>query len=117
MLFSGAYTQKALPDLRGKKYAAVFQPSGKLLKRFDSTGQDAKPDPEDSSRLPEGALIMGTDGNAYLLTADKVLVVSPSGQILKKYLSSNPTRISPPSECNIRKDCWSYLLPNRASRR
>jgi hypothetical protein len=90
MLFSGVYRQNAPPDLRGKKYAGVFQASGKLLKRLDSMIQEAKRDSEDSSRLPEGAVVVGTDGNAYLLGADKVFVVSASGQIQKKIPFGKP---------------------------
>ena len=87
-LFAGHYRADAPPDLKGKRYVALLQPSGKLLKRLeelnDVLGQPQK------DRLPDGAITIGGDGNVYLLTADKVLVVSPSGEIEKKITFTKP---------------------------
>jgi hypothetical protein len=42
------------------------------------------------SHLPEGGATIGKDGNVYLVAADKVLVVSPSGQIQRKIPFTRP---------------------------
>jgi len=90
MLFSGHYRATAAPDLKGKRYVALFQPSGKLLRKLDQTGaKDVKVD-QPATSLPEGAATIGRDGNAYLLTPDKVLVVSASGQVQKKISFTKP---------------------------
>ncbi len=90
MLFSGHYRATAAPDIKGKRYVALFQPSGKLLRRLDQTGvKDVKVD-QPATTLPEGAATIGRDGNAYLLTPDKVLVVSTSGQIQKEISFTKP---------------------------
>ena len=40
--------------------------------------------------IPEGAATIGKDGNAYLLSSDKVYVISASGQIQKKIPLAKP---------------------------
>lgn len=84
MFFSGHYRRAAPPDLKGKRYLGLFQPSGKLLRRVNETGMgdiDLDPQPH---HIPEGAIAIGKDGNAYLLGTDKVYVISASGEIQKK---------------------------------
>jgi len=90
MLFSGHYRRSAPPDLKGKRYLGLFQPSGKLLRRVNEAGMgDIELDPP-AHHIPEGAITVGKDGNAYLLTTDKVYVISASGQIQKKILLAKP---------------------------
>jgi len=87
-LFAGHYRADAPPDLKGNRYVALFQPSGKLLQRLEELGDVVK-EPQEN-RLPDGAITIGGDNNVYLLTADKVLVVSPSGQIERKITFTKP---------------------------
>ena len=90
MLFSGHYRSGALPDLKGKRYLGLFQPSGKLLRRVDGAGMgDIDLDPP-AHHISEGAITVGKDGNAYLLAMDKVYVISASGQIQRKILIGKP---------------------------
>jgi hypothetical protein len=90
MLFSGHYRRGAPPDLKGKRYLGLFQPSGKLLRRVDDGGMgNVELDPP-AHHMPEGAITIGKDANAYLLGADKIYVISASGQIQKKILIAKP---------------------------
>src|SRR5579859_3724948 len=90
MLFSGHYRRSAPPDLKGKRYLSLFQPSGKLLRKVNESGMgDIDLDPP-AHHIPEGAITVGKDANAYLLTTDKVYVISASGQIQKKILIPKP---------------------------
>jgi hypothetical protein len=90
MLFSGHYRRSAPPDLKGKRYLGLFQSSGKLLRRVNEAGMgDIDLDPP-AHHIPEGALAIGKDANAYLLTSDKVYVISASGQIQRKILIAKP---------------------------
>jgi hypothetical protein len=92
MLFSGHYRQSASPDLKGKRYLGLFQASGKLLRRVNEAGMaDIDLDPP-AHHIPEGAVTIGKDGNAYLLGPDKVYMISASGQIQKKISFTKPDR-------------------------
>jgi len=92
ILFSGHYRRAAPPDLKGKRYLGLFQPSGKLLRRVNESGMgDIDLDPP-VHHIAEGAVTIGKDANAYLLTTDKVYVISASGQIQKKILLAKPDR-------------------------
>lgn len=90
MLFSGHYRAAAPPDLKGKRYVGLFQPSGKLLRRLDQAAVGVLKLDEVATHIPEGAVAIGRDGNAYLLTPDKVLVISASGEIQKKISFTKP---------------------------
>lgn len=90
MLFSGHYRRGANPDVKGKRYLGLFQSSGKLLRRVNEAGMgDIDLDPQ-AHHIPEGAITIGKDANAYLLTTDKVYVVSASGQIQRKIPLAKP---------------------------
>ncbi len=90
MLFSGHYRRGAPSDVKGKRYLGLFQPSGKLLRRVNEAGMaDIDVDPP-AHHIPEGAITIGKDANAYLLTTDKVYVISALGQIQKKILIPKP---------------------------
>lgn len=90
MLFSGHYRRGAPPDLKGKRYLGLFQASGKLLRTVNEAGMgDIDLDPP-AHHIAEGAVTIGKDANAYLLTTDKVYVISASGQIQKKILIPKP---------------------------
>jgi len=90
ILFSGHYRRSATPDLKGKRYLGLFQPSGKLLRRVNEAGMgDIDLEPP-AHHIPEGAITVGKDANAYLLGTDKVYVISASGQIQKKIPFTKP---------------------------
>ena len=90
MLFSGHYRRGAPPDVKGKRYLGLFQPSGKLLRRVNESGMgDIDLDPP-AHHIAEGAITVGKDGNAYLLNTDKFYVISASGQIQRKILIGKP---------------------------
>lgn len=90
MLFSGHYRRGAPPDLKGKRYLGLFQSSGKLLRKVNEPGMgDIDLDPP-AHHIAEGAITIGKDANAYLLTTDKIYVISASGQIQKKILVAKP---------------------------
>jgi hypothetical protein len=82
VLFAGFYTKLAPQDRRGKSFAALFDPSGKLRKQL--TGYPDANLAELSKKIPDGALTIGQDGRAYLLSSDKILVVSESGEVIRR---------------------------------
>lgn len=90
LLFSGYYRKDAPEDMGGKRFIGLFHPSGKLLKRLDQDRNDAKVDFPQVGRLQEGGATTARDGNIYLLTSGKVLVISPSGQVQRTIPFSKP---------------------------
>lgn len=87
-LFVGHFTADAPSDLKGKRYVGLFQSSGKQLKRLEQLNEAVRGPQE--NRLSDGDTTIGADGNVYLLTSDKVLVVSPSGEIQRKITFTKP---------------------------
>ncbi|HET9839962.1 MAG TPA: hypothetical protein VFR84_17170 [Candidatus Angelobacter sp.] len=87
---SGYYRSDAPADLIGKAYIGIFHPSGKLLKQLNRLGEKGKVDPPAAGRFAEGATTVGRDGNVYLLTASKVLVISSSGTLKREIPFTKP---------------------------
>jgi hypothetical protein len=90
MLFSGHYRANAAAGLRGKRFIALFQPSGKLIRRLDQTGREDVTLDLPANHIPDGGITVGRDGNVYLLGSDKVLVISASGRIQNKIPFTKP---------------------------
>jgi hypothetical protein len=91
VLYSGVYTNDAAAEVAGTTYVALFQPSGKLLKRLDRLRDKKKEDEQESVHFSEGAATLGRDGNIYLLTAERVLVISAEGTIQKELAFTKPS--------------------------
>lgn len=92
MLFSGHYRRTAPPEQAGKRFVGLFQVSGKLLRKLNTNDMgDIDLNPP-SHHIPEGALTVGKDGYAYLLTSNLVYVISPSGRIERKIAFAKPAR-------------------------
>jgi len=88
VLFSGYYRSDAPADVVGNAYVGLFQPSGKLLKKLGHLNEKiATPE---KGNPAEGGTTVGRNGNVYLLTANKVLVISPSGRIEKEITFTKP---------------------------
>ncbi len=87
-LFVGHYRTDASPELKGKRYVALFHPSGRLLKRLEKINDDVKEAQE--NRLADGDTTIGKDGNVYLLTSDKIIVLSASGRIQRELAFTKP---------------------------
>jgi hypothetical protein len=90
MLFYGYYGRQADKDVIGKRYAGLFKPSGQLLKKLDKVDLGDMKIDQLGTRLPDGGATVGKDGNVYVLATDKVVVVSPSGQIQRKIPFTKP---------------------------
>jgi hypothetical protein len=89
-LLNAYYTELARDNVRGQRYAAIFDTAGRLRKQLDMRGTgtvDVKP--SYSSTPAEGAAI-GGDGNAYLLGADSISVMSASGEIVRRLPFQRP---------------------------
>ena len=77
------YGEQAPEQMRGRRYSAIFDPSGKLVKELDSFMPNV--DLHDTrAKTLEGDVALGQDGNLYLLTATQVIVISQSGEVVRK---------------------------------
>lgn len=81
-LLQGSFAKAAGPQFAGKKFAGLFGPGGVHIRELQIK-QLAATDAA-KKRLPEGAISVGSDGNAYLLLPEKILVISQSGQVLRE---------------------------------
>ena len=94
VIFYGHYDKDAQEALRGHRYIGVFAPSGKLIKKID----DAEHLDLDqlAKHLPSGAATLGSDGNVYLLRDKEVVVISQSGEVLRRFpFDKNPSDAIP----------------------
>jgi hypothetical protein len=90
VVFYGYYNKEAKENLRGQRYEAIFAPSGKLIKQI----KDSEPLNLDafSKSLPSGAVTLGKDGNLYLARNNDVLVISQSGEVVRRMpFDKNPS--------------------------
>ncbi|HKV95320.1 MAG TPA: hypothetical protein VJW20_22435 [Candidatus Angelobacter sp.] len=90
VVFYGYYAKDAPESLRAHRYIGVFAPSGKLIKKID----DAERLDLDqlAKRPPSGAATLGSDGNVYLLRDKDVVVISQSGEVLRRFpFNKNPS--------------------------
>jgi hypothetical protein len=88
-LISGFFTKSAEEGNRAKRLSAIYDGSGKLL-------QSLKPEETTvdlgkiGHALPIGAAITGPDRNFYLLQSKRVVVFSPTGEVVRKVPTDKP---------------------------
>ncbi len=81
ILLHGYFDEKAPKKERGRSYVAEFDPSGKLVRK-SLNGKFSEGELKDiGSRVADAPAAQDDSGRIYLLGPDKVLVVSPNGQI------------------------------------
>ncbi len=110
ILVSGYFNQNANSKLQGEKYAGIFDQSGKLRKRFPQGTMgsvDVKPR---LSYIPDGAAAVGEDGNLYLLGSDEILVISSSGQVVRRIKFKKPDAETAVSRFNLSKGLLAITL-------
>lgn len=89
MLLQGYFDEKAPKDKRGHGYTAEFAPSGKLLRiSLDKVSDDVLKSVAD--RGAKTAVAQGQDGLTYLLEADRVVVLSPAGNVEREMKLTAP---------------------------
>jgi hypothetical protein len=89
MLVAGYFSKGADEQEHGNPFIAVFQPSGKLAvritPRFGGVNLASL-----RTKLYEGASAVGDDGFIYLLRSDEVVVISESGQVVRRMPFKKP---------------------------
>ncbi|HKS81498.1 MAG TPA: hypothetical protein VJR23_08315 [Candidatus Acidoferrales bacterium] len=89
ILWMGHFNADSPAELRGKRFAAIFEKSGKLRSQIQLDGLgdvDLKAIPSADG----GTIAPGSDGNFYFLASSEVIVVSQSGEILRKMAFDRP---------------------------
>jgi hypothetical protein len=110
VLVAGYFNQNASSKLEGEKYAAIFEASGKLRKRFPQGAMgtvDIKPK---LAYIPDGAAALSEDGNLYLLGSDEILVFSSSGQVIRRLKFKKPDTETAVSRFNLSKGLLAITL-------
>jgi len=90
-LLKGFFATAAGPKLANKSYAAILEPSGQVVRELSLNLPDVDSKSERKS-LPEGGIAVGSDGNAYLLLPDRVVVISQSGELVRQLSFEKPDR-------------------------
>ena len=92
ILGTGYYQRDAPGTLHGKSYAVLFDQSGQLLKDMTSRFSLDATSSDQTGPLNHISIRPGKDGNLYLLGSSAVLVISPSGEIIRriKFVKPDP---------------------------
>lgn len=90
ILIGGFYTDKASENLQGHSMLGVFDSSGRMVRNLGDNFK--KLDLAKVNNSPqEGGTVAGDDGNAYLVDSEKILVISPGGEITKRITLHKPS--------------------------
>jgi hypothetical protein len=89
MLVAGYFNQSADEQERGKNFVAIFDASGRLAARVSGKFGDFDL-ASIRTKLYEGASAVGDDGFVYLLRSDEVIVISQSGQVVRRMRFKKP---------------------------
>jgi len=84
VLFRGFFDEGAPSKMQGKSYTALFEASGKLRKQLNAASDDL-PDVSKIGALHDGAVAMGEDGNAYVLSSQGITVISENGLLVRRF--------------------------------
>lgn len=87
IIYGGHPNRLATEQEKGKAYAALLDGSGKLVKEFPGD----RVQPGSASKLADGAITIGADGNAYILSSEKVTVISETGEVLRHIPFKKPS--------------------------
>jgi hypothetical protein len=90
LFLAGYYLQDAPENLRGKGYAALFDSSGRLLRDLTNRFSLERADPDPAAAYRSIAIRSAPDGNLYLLKAHTVLVISQSGEVVRRLRFTAP---------------------------
>lgn len=90
MFVAGHYMHKSTSHGEGHAYGAILTSSGAPAKLFSTPVPDVD---LHSSKLTEGG-IASARGNIYFLGADRISVISPSGELIRKVPFTKPDRES-----------------------
>ena len=71
-------------------YMAIFDADGKLRKKLPA--QPTSEVPLERGPLPEGAMAIGKDGNAYLIDANEITVISAVGEVVRRMQYTKPAQ-------------------------
>lgn len=82
ILISGYFGERAPTNLKGKNFGAIFEGSGALRTRITEDLGKTNLD-ETSTKLLDGAVTVGEDGNAYMLHKNEIIIFSETGRIAR----------------------------------
>jgi len=90
ILVVGHYGSDAPENLRGTQYAALFDSSGKWLSDLRKSLSRRKPIADTVPKYNGYTIRAGADGNLYLLEPNSVLVISASGEVVRRLKFKKP---------------------------
>ena len=99
-LVAGYFDSTAPPELQGKSYAALFDHSGHLVKRFNEPFEQVDAG-EEGLKLHSGNAVFGEDGYFYLLHDQSVQVLSESGSVVHRIKFDKPDKDAIPSGIRV----------------
>lgn len=89
-LFSGFFDQQAAKDLQGRRYVALFDSSGRVVKNLDSAEFKAVKLGDVGKKVLNSAVAIGSDGNFYFSSEDTIQVFSPGGDFVRSLPFDKP---------------------------
>lgn len=90
LLFGYYNDTTAPPELKGKSYVAVLDPSGAVRQELHVSVPGLDMAKLAAGEGPSPAVCLGDDGNFYLAATNQILVVSLGGDLLRRIPFENP---------------------------
>jgi hypothetical protein len=92
ILLAGFYSSSAPKAVRNLSRVGIYHPDGRLLTRVSTKMPDGSNElPRDWMAASGDYIAMGVDGSAYFLRSSRILVVSPSGEIVRTIKVASPS--------------------------
>ena len=90
LFVAGYYTDKAQESLRGHSFVPLFDSSGRMVSNLRDALSSV--DLRVVQKAPfQGGPTVGEDGNAYMVDARKILVLSPGGEVTRRIPFEKPS--------------------------
>lgn len=86
LIVRGVYGDRALKELQGRRFAALLDDSGAVIKEFQHLGSSS----DEPQTIFDASTVLGDDAYVYLLNRDRVLVLSRTGETVRTLRFSNP---------------------------
>jgi hypothetical protein len=103
IIYWGHPNRFATEEQKRGTYTAAFDPSGNLVRELPDHHTLSTVNP---TKLPDGAIAVAQDGNAYVLSSDMVTVVSETGEVVRRIPFQKPR----PEDSATRLDVSGGLL-------
>lgn len=112
LLIAGSFDDGGPKPLAGRDYISVYDRGGRIVKQMvgaDVYTKKLASVPRDQQPM-DAAATVGPDGNFYYANSEKLIVISPEGNIVRQVLLHLPSRMASVNQISIAKKLASVTF-------